>query len=198
MPLLGSIEFWNTKNGEEGYTTRPLSRYADQMRKWAYGLVVAARKQGDMLVWQAGESGLESGMLQCFGGTAYAQGRWPALRRGGAGACWACKPDLEYFKWWGRWQFTALAPSVRSARLIPAVIAPTIFLTWDGVQCPSKEPSRVGVASIWGRAMYTEMANVAEILTRKKCRAPRPARRGAPAAGPASKRHPKIRTITCI
>ena len=40
-----------------------------------------------MLVWQAGEAGLESGMAECLVGTAYAMARWHALRSGGAGAC---------------------------------------------------------------------------------------------------------------
>ena len=32
IALPESIQFWNSKTGEEGYTTRPLSRYADQVR----------------------------------------------------------------------------------------------------------------------------------------------------------------------
>ena len=80
IALPGSIQFWNSKTMEEGYTTRPLSRYADQVCKWAYGFVVAAGKQDDIPVWQAGESGLELGMTKCLGGTAYARARWHALR----------------------------------------------------------------------------------------------------------------------
>ena len=87
IALPGSIQFWNSSTGEEGYTTRPLSRYTDQVHEWAYAFVVASGKQFDMLVWQAGEAGLESGMTECLGGTAYTRARWHTLRRGGTGAC---------------------------------------------------------------------------------------------------------------
>ena len=45
------------------------------MCEWAYGFVVASAKQADMLVWQAGEARLESGMAECLGGTAYTRVR---------------------------------------------------------------------------------------------------------------------------
>ena len=47
IALPGSIQFWNSKTGEEGYTNRPLSKYTDQVQQWAYGFVVAAGKQDD-------------------------------------------------------------------------------------------------------------------------------------------------------
>ena len=109
IALPGSIQFWNSKTGEEGYNTRPLSRYADQVQDWAYTFVVGSGKKPDMLVWQASEAGPESGMAERPVGTAYAKASWHALRRGGVGACWAHKADLASFKWWGRWQSTAVA-----------------------------------------------------------------------------------------
>ena len=35
MALPGAVHFWNSIIRDEGYTTRPLSRYADQVREWA-------------------------------------------------------------------------------------------------------------------------------------------------------------------
>ena len=109
LVILGAIQFWNSKTGKEGYPTRPMSRYADQVREWAHAFEVESGKKSDMLVWQAGATGLESGKAECLVGTAYARARWHALRRGDMGACWAHKPDLAYFKWWGRWWSNAVA-----------------------------------------------------------------------------------------
>ena len=103
IALPESIQFSNSKIGEEWYTTRPLSTYANQVRQWAYGFMTTVRKQVDMLVWQAGEAGLELGMAECLWGTANGSARWHTLCLGGAGACWARKPDLAFFMWWGRW-----------------------------------------------------------------------------------------------
>ena len=87
-------------------------------------------------------------MAKCLVGTAYAKARWHALCRGGAGACWARKPNLAYFKWWGRWQSTAVAPQYAARWTDPAGIAPTILPAWERGTSPTPEPSRVGLASI--------------------------------------------------
>ena len=63
-------------------------------------------------------------MAECLAGSAYGQAKWHAPCRGGAVACWAHKPDLAYYKWWGRWQSTAVALQYATR---PAVIAPTIL-----------------------------------------------------------------------
>ena len=39
IALPGSIQLWNSEAGEEGYTTRCLFRYTDQVREWAYVFV---------------------------------------------------------------------------------------------------------------------------------------------------------------
>ena len=84
IALPGAIQFWNSKSGDEGYTTRPLSRYADQVQEWAHGFVVGSGRKCDMLVWQAGESGLEPGMAECLASTTYGQvARPPPGRREG-------------------------------------------------------------------------------------------------------------------
>jgi hypothetical protein len=78
---------------------------------------------------------------------------------GGAGVCWAHKPDLAYFKWWGRWQSTAVAVQYATRWTGLAVIAPTILPAWERDKGPSPEPSQVGPASIGGRAMYPQDSN---------------------------------------
>ena len=70
IALPGAIQFWN-----EGYTTKPLSRYTDQIGEWAHRLVVGSSRKSNILFWQAGESGVEAGMAQCLVGTAYARAR---------------------------------------------------------------------------------------------------------------------------
>ena len=108
IALPGAFWFWNSKTGDEWYTTRPLSRYTNQVQEWAHGFVVGSGKKSDMLVWQAGESGRS---------WAWPSALWArhAPRLGGtpsAGVArgrWARKPDLAHFKWWGRWQSTAVA-----------------------------------------------------------------------------------------
>ena len=96
------------------------------------------------------------------------------------GACSARKPDLVYFKWWGRWQTTAVALQYATRRTDPAVIAPTIVPAWERGTGPSPEPSRVGLASICGLAMYLELARVVDSRTRRKSRAPHIAHRRRP------------------
>ena len=141
IELPGSIQFWNSKTGEEGYSTRPVSRYADQVREWAYIFSVASGKQTDILVSRAGEVGLESGMAECSVGTAYATARWHALRRGGAVACWARKPDTAYFKWWGRWQFLAVAIQYATHGLIQQSFPPPPSQPGIGPRDPARSPS---------------------------------------------------------
>ena len=83
--------------------------YLRVVRAWLHRHMVSLGRSSDMLVWQSGEAGLETGMAETLASTAHARARWHALRRGGAAATWARKPDLAYYKWWGRWQSTAVA-----------------------------------------------------------------------------------------
>ena len=95
--------------GDEGWVSRPLARYADSVRAWSHWYAVANGLKDDNLVWPTGEAGLEPSLVECLAASPYSRARWHALRRGGAAACWARKPDLNYYKWWGRWQSTAVA-----------------------------------------------------------------------------------------
>ena len=107
-------------------------------------------------------------MAECLAGTAYAKAMWHALRRGSARACWAGKPNLAYFKWWGRWQSTVVAISYATRWTDPAVITPTVLPTWKRGEGPKLVPSRVGLMSVWGRARYPGLARTVDTPNKRK------------------------------
>ena len=156
LAMPGFLQFWNTKTGEEGYTTRPLCRYADGVRVWLHRHIVSLDRSSDMLVLQSGETGLEAGMAECLAGTAYAHARWHALRRGRAAASWARMPDLAYYKWWGR--CTAVAMQYATKWSDQGVIAPTILPAWSRDRGPLPIPERVGVVALLGSPMFPTIA----------------------------------------
>ena len=134
LAMAGFVQFWYSKTGEEGYTTRPLCRYVDEVRAWLNRHMVSLGRSSDMLVWQSGEAALEAGMAESLAGTAYVHARWHALRRGRAAAAWARKPDLAYYKWWGRWQSTAVAMQYATKWSDPRVVA--CMVSWSrGLSC---------------------------------------------------------------
>ena len=173
LAMPGFIQFWNSKTGEEGYTTRPLYRYADGVRAWLHGHMVSLGRTSDMLVWQSGEAGLEAGMADTLASTAHFRARWHALRRGGAAATWARKPDLAYYKWWGRWQSTPVAMQYGTKWSDPGVVAPTVLPAWSRDQGPLPNPERVGVLALWGSPMFPSIANALNTPTKRKPRRPR-------------------------
>ena len=173
LAMPGFVQFWNSKTGEEGYTTRPLYRYADGVRAWLHRHMVSLGRSSDMLVWQSGEAGLEAGMAETLAGTAHARARWHALRRGGAAATWARKPDLAYYKWWGRWQSTAVAMQYGTKWSDPGVVAPTVLPAWSRDRGPLPTPERVGVLALWGSPMFPSIAGALSTPTKRKPRRPR-------------------------
>ena len=173
LARVGFVQFWNSKAGDEGYTTRPLCRYADRVRAWLHRHMVSLGRSSDMLVWQSGEAGLEACMAETLAGTAYAHARWHALRRGGAAASWARKPDLTYYKWWGRWQSTAVAMQYATKWSDPGVVAPTILPAWSRDGGPLPIPERVGVLALWGSPMFPNIAGALSTPTKRKPRRPR-------------------------
>ena len=173
LAMAGFVQFWNSKTGEEGYTTRPLYRYADGVRAWLHRHMVSLGRSSDMLVWQSGEAGLEAGMAETLAGTAYARARWHALRRGGAAATWARKPDLAYYKWWGRWQSTAVAMQYGTKWSDPGVVAPTVLPAWSRDRGPLPTPERVGVLALWDSPMFPNIAGALSTPTKRKPRRPR-------------------------
>ena len=173
LAMPGFVQFWNSKTGEEGYTTRPLYRYADGVQAWLHGHVVSLGRSSDMLVWQSGEEGLEAGMAETLASTAHSRARWHALRRGGAAATWARKPDLAYYKWWGRWQSTAVAMQYGTKWSDPGVVAPTVLPAWSRDQGPLPTPERVGVLALWGSPMFPGIASALNTPTKRKPRLPR-------------------------
>ena len=72
LAMPGFVQFRKSKTGEEGYTTRPLYRYADGVREWLHRHMVSLGRSSDMLVWQSGEAGLEAGMAETLASTAHA------------------------------------------------------------------------------------------------------------------------------
>ena len=122
-------------------------------------------------------------MAECPVGMAYARARRHTLRQGGVGACQARKHNLPFFKWWARWQSIVVALQYAAPCTNPAVITPTILPTWERDKGPSPEPLPVGLASIWGRAMYPEFARVVDTPTRRKSRAPHLAHGKGPQSG---------------
>ena len=173
LAMPGFVQFWNSKTGEEGYTTRPLYRYADGVRAWLHGHMVSLGRSSDMLVWQSGEAGLEAGMADALASTAHFRARWHALRRGGAAATWARKPDLAYYKWWGRWQSTAVAMQYGTKWSDPGVVAPTVLPAWSRDLGPLPTPERVGVLALWGSPMFPSIASALNTPTKRKQRLPR-------------------------
>ena len=173
LAMAGFVHFWNSKTGDEGYTTRPLCRYADGVRAWLHRHMVSLGRSSDMLVWQLGEAGLEACMAETLAGTAYVHARWHALRRGGAAASWARKPDLTYYKWWGRWRSTAVAMQYATKWSDPGVVAPTILPAWSRDRGPLPIPERVGVLARWGSPMFPNIAGALSTPTKRKPRRPR-------------------------
>ena len=135
--------------------------------------MVSLGRSSDMLVWQSGEAGLEACMAETLAGTAYAHARWHALRRGGAAASWARKPDLTYYKWWGRWQSTAVAMQYATKWSDLGVVAPTILPAWSCDRGPLPIPERVGVLALWGSPMFPNIAGALSTPTKRKPRRPR-------------------------
>ena len=168
LAMAGFVQFWNSKTGREGYTTRPLG-----VRAWLHRHMVSLGRSLDMLVWQSGEAGLEAGMAEALTGMAYARARWHALRRRGAAATWARKPDLAYYKWWGRWQSTALAMQYGTKWSDPGVITPTVLPAWSPDRRPLPTPGSVGVLALWGSPMFPNIAGALSTPTKRKPRHPR-------------------------
>ena len=112
-------------------------------------------------------------MAETLASTADSRARWHALRRGGAAATWARKPDLAYYKWWGRWQSTAVAMQYGTKWSDPGVVAPTVLPAWSRGQGPLPTPERVGVLALWGSPMFPSIASALNTPTKRKPRLPR-------------------------
>ena len=90
-------------------------------------MVLVSSGIADYPVWPSGEVGLEANVAECLAATPYACAGWHALRLGGATACSARKPDLNYYKWWGWWLSTAVALQYATRWTDPDVVAATVL-----------------------------------------------------------------------
>ena len=168
---------------ELAFLIKKKKRYADGVRAWLHRHMVSLGRSSDMLVWQSGEAGLEAGMAETLASTAHACTRWHALRRGGAAATWARKPDLAYYKWWGRWQSTAVAMQYGTKWSDPGVVAPTVLPAWSRDRGPLPTPERVGVLALWGSPMFPSIAGALSTPTKRKPRRPRGEGHGSTGSG---------------
>ena len=117
------LQFWNRKTGEEGWTQRPLSQWADQFRSALYAWGVSRGLRSDSVLFPAGVAELEHKFVEIVADTPWRRCRWHALRRGGSAACYARHPQLQFFMWWGRWNSTGTALRYAAALDDPAVIS---------------------------------------------------------------------------
>ena len=59
----GFVQFCNSKTGEEGWTSRPLTRYGEGVRAWIHCHPMAGGLCADQLVWPTGAAGLDAGRV---------------------------------------------------------------------------------------------------------------------------------------
>ena len=140
------------------------------MASWPHGFAGPVLRHARLAVRGSGVGGRHGDALAS---TAHFRARWHALRRGGAAATWARKPDLAYYKWWGRWQSTAVAMQYGTKWSDPGVVAPTVLPAWSRDQGPLPTPERVGVLALWGSPMFPSIASALNTPTKRKPRLPR-------------------------
>ena len=75
----------------------------------------------------------------------------------------------------GRWQHMLVAVQSATRWTDPAVITPIVLPVWKRGEGPSQVPPPVGLISIWGRAMYPDLARIVGTVAKRKSQGPRPA-----------------------
>ena len=113
------LRFWNSKIGEEGRQSRPISPWAAVLR-WAEAK--GLRASGHL--FPGGSAWLEHKFLEVLGSTLWRHCRWHSLRRGGSTACYACHPQMQFFLWWRRWRTVGTALRYAPAFQDAAVVGP--------------------------------------------------------------------------
>ena len=103
------LRFWNSKTGEEGWQSCPISPWADGYREALLWWAEAKGLRPNDHLFPGGSAWLEHKFLEVLGSTLWRHCRWHSLRRGGGTACYARHPQLQLFIWWGRWRSVGTA-----------------------------------------------------------------------------------------
>ena len=118
------LRFSNSKTGEEGWQSRPISPWADRHReallRWAEA--EGLRASDHLFPW--GSAWLEHKFLEVLGSTPWRHCRWHSLCRGGSAACYARHPRLQFFQWWGHWRSVGTAMRYATVFHDAAVVGP--------------------------------------------------------------------------
>ena len=91
------MRFWNSKTGEEGWQSRPLSPWADGFREALQPWVEAKGLRASDHLFHGGSAWLEHKFLEGTGLTPWRHCRWYSLRKGGSAACYARQPQMQLF-----------------------------------------------------------------------------------------------------
>ena len=126
------LRFWNSKTGEEGWQSRPVSPWADRYREALLRWAEAKGMRPDDHLFPGGSAWLEHRFLEVLGPTPWRHCRWHALRRGGSAACYARHPPMQFFLWWGRWRSVGTALRYATAFQDAAVVGPLRLPTEPG------------------------------------------------------------------
>ena len=118
------LRFWNSKTGEEGWQSRPISPWADRYREALLRWAEAKGMRPDDHLFPGGSAWLEHRFLEVLGPTPWRHCRWHALRRGGSAACYARHPQMQFFLWWGRWRSVGTALRYATTFQDAAVVGP--------------------------------------------------------------------------
>ena len=118
------LRFRNSKSGEEGWQSWPLSPWADGFREALLRWAEAKDLRASDHLFPGGSAGLEHKFLEVLGSTPWRHCRWHSLRRGGNVACYARHPQMQFFLWWGRWRSVGTALRYATAFQDVAIVGP--------------------------------------------------------------------------
>ena len=140
------LRFWNSKIGEEGWHSRPISAWADRYREALLRWAEAKGLRPNDHLFARGSAWLEHKFLEVLGPTPWRDCRWHSLRRAGSAACYARHPQMQFFLWWGRWRNVGTALRYATAFQDAAVVGPLRLPTEPGSGGGGGQP---GVLPTW-------------------------------------------------
>ena len=149
------LRLWNSKTGEEGWQSRPISPWADRYREALLRWAEAKGMWPDDHLFPGGIAWLEHRFLEVLGPTPWRHCRWHALRRGGNAACYARHPQMQFFLWWGRWRSVGSALRYATAFQDAAVVGPLRLPTEPGAGGASRVLAHL---EVWAPNMFPAQA----------------------------------------